>query len=179
MRFCNTLAFAQPVDLQAQEGRLRTLVDELARMQTDTIDCSARPFWQLVAGGRAAIPVLIGALTDARPTRVRHPCKKVPLNVGELAHFALIEIGEFPAFVVTGIQFDVVVIDEKTGASCWSFYDFLFDDASKPRYQESVRSWWAREAGNYHAELVPRAKRSACRSAFGIRRFYRWTDQRS
>lgn len=149
------------------------MVDSLRFMQEDTLDCRADLFWRIVAKGKEAIPFLINKLADTTPTSIRYHCKKSPLNIGEVAHFALVEIASFPAFVVTHIQFDFFVPGD-TGKPCWSFYDFLFMNDNKPRYQASMKEWYAKEKNNYKTQRIPKNKQNACQKKFGINTFYRW-----
>lgn len=150
------------------------MVDSLRYLKVDTLDCRANLFWRIIAKGDKAIPFLIDKLTDTTQTSVRYHCKKSRLNVGEIAQFALTQIADFPAFLVTKIQFDVIIIDE-TGEGCWSFYDFLFYNANKPRYQKDVREWYDKERVKYKATKISNKKQTACQRQYGIGRYYRWT----
>ncbi len=93
-----------------------SLISELANMETDTLDCIADIYWQIIGKGKQYIPNLIESLTDTTPTNIYHGYKNGKLNIGELSYFALEEIGDFPAFVVTQIQFDIIEI--KDGWHC-------------------------------------------------------------
>ncbi|MFT3980868.1 MAG: hypothetical protein QM687_10395 [Ferruginibacter sp.] len=165
---CSTFSFAQKSDASIQ-----LLIDSLPYMTADTFDCKAGLFWRIVARGREAIPPLMDKLTDTTPTNIRYHCKKTPLNVGEVAHFALLHIADFPAFVVTKIQFDVINIDE-TGQGCWSFYDFLFVNANKARYQKSMREWYDKEKNHYKTVALKRQLQADCLKQFGITIYNKW-----
>jgi hypothetical protein len=119
-----------------------SLISQLAFMKTDSLDCSADVFWKIVSKGKAYIPKLIESLTDTTMTNIYHGCKTQKLNIGELSYFALEEIGDFPAFVVTQIQFDVISI--QNGWSCWSFYDYLFNNKNKVEYQNKVKDFYGK-----------------------------------
>lgn len=166
--FTLTLAFSS-----GQDSSIKSMVDSLQYLKTDTLDCTASLYWRIIARGDKAIPFLIDKLTDTTETKVRFHCKKTALNVGEIAQFALLEIAEFPAFVVTKIQFDVITIDE-TGQGCWSFYDFLFINSNKFRYQNDVRKWYAKEKPNYKAKKIDGKTLTPCQKQYGIVKFYRW-----
>jgi hypothetical protein len=167
--FSLILSYGQKVDIKA-------MVDSLQFMKVDTFNCNAELYWRIVAQGKDAIPYLIDKLTDTTQTNIKYHCKKARLNVGEVAQFALVNIGDFGAFLVTHIQFDVVNIDEKTGKGCWNFYDFLFINSNKPRYQKSVREWYDKEELKYKAEEIPKSKQTDCQKQYGVDKYYRWID---
>ncbi|NOS91732.1 MAG: hypothetical protein HOP30_07405 [Cyclobacteriaceae bacterium] len=114
-----------------------SLISLLPGMKSDRIDCDANIYWRIIKRGKSSIPLLIESLTDTTLTHVYDPCKKGRLNVSEVSYFALEEIAEFPAFVVTDIQFDVYDQD-----GCSSFFDYLFDNKNKTDYQKKVRSFY-------------------------------------
>jgi hypothetical protein len=167
--FSLILSHGQKVDIKA-------MVDSLQFIKVDTFNCNADLYWRIVARGKEAIPYLIDKLTDTAQTNIKYHCKKTRLNVGEVAQFALVAIADFPAFLVTHIQFDVVIIDENTGQSCWSFYDFLFRNSNKPRYQKSVREWYDKEILKYKVDEIPKTKQTECQKQYGIDKYYRWTE---
>ena len=90
----------------AQKGDIKSLVDSLQFIKSDTFNCNADIYWKIVSQGKKAIPLLIDKLTDTTQTNIKYHCKKTNLNVGEVAQFALTEIANFPAFLVTKMQFD-------------------------------------------------------------------------
>jgi hypothetical protein len=151
------------------------MVDSLRYLTTDTLDCRAGLYWRIIAQGDKAIPFLIDKLTDITPTKIKFHCKKTRLNVGEVAQFALDEIAYFPAFLVTKIQFDLITTD-KTGQGCWNFYDFLFINANKPRYQRSVWEWYNKEKSRYKVKKIPAKERTECQKQYGIVAYYTWTE---
>jgi hypothetical protein len=166
--FSLTFSFGQKIDIKA-------MVDSLRFMKADTFNCSADIYWRIIAQGKNAIPFLIDKLTDTTQTNIKYHCKKIRLNVGEVAQFALTDIADFPAFLVTKIQFDLIIIDE-TGQGCWSFYDFLFINSNKPRYQKSVREWYDKEKTKYKAESISYNKQTECQKKYGIDTYYRWAE---
>ena len=163
-----TLSFGQKVDI-------KTMVDSLQDIKVDTFNCNADLYWRIVAKGKDAIPFLIDKLTDTTQTNIKYHCKKMKLNVGEVAQFALTEIAYFPAFLVTKLQFDLIIVDE-TGQGCWSFYDFLFINSNKPRYQKSVREWYNKEKAKYKATNISEEQQTECQKKFGVDTYYRWTE---
>lgn len=158
-----------------QNANIKSMVDSLQYLNVDTLDCKADLYWRIISKGDKAIPFLIDKLTDTTQTSVKYHCKKTRLNVGEVAHFTLAQIADFPAFLVTKIQFDLIQIDE-TGEGCWNFYDFLFINANKLRYQNDVRNWYNKEYSKYKAENIPKKKQTACQNQYGIDKFYRWKE---
>jgi len=154
--------------LYAQNQDIKAMVDSLQYLKADTLDCSADLYWRIIAKGDKAIPFLIDKLTDTTQTSIRYHCKATPLNVAEVAQFALTEIAFFPAFSITHIQFDVIV------NGCWNFYDFFFRNTNKPFYQDSVKRWYAREASKYKHEKILKEKQSPCQKIFGITTYYKW-----
>lgn len=162
------LSFGQNTDI-------KQMVDSLQYLQADTLDCNAGLYWRIISKGDKAIPFLIDKLTDTAQTSIKHHCKNTRLNVGEVAQFALTQIANFPAFLITKIQFDAIIIDD-TGEGCWSFYDFLFINSNKLRYQKDIRSWYDKEKFNYKLEKISKEKRNACQMQYGIDTYYRWTE---
>jgi hypothetical protein len=158
-----------------QSADIKVMVDSLQFLKTDTLDCSADLYWRIIAKGDKAIPFLIDKLTDTTQTNIKFHCKKTRLNVGEVAQFGLIQIADFPAFLVTKMQFDVIIIDE-TGEGCWSFYDFLFINSNKARYQKSVKDWYDKERSKYKAQKISKTKQTLCQKQYGIDTYYRWTE---
>ena len=149
-----------------------SLIAELANMQTDTLDCSANVYWQIVGKGKSYIPKLIESLTDTTPTNIYHRCKNEKLNIGELSYFALEEIGDFPAFVVTQIQFDEIEL--KDGWYCWCFYDYLFDNRNKKEYQDKVKSFY--EKSQFEYVEYPDTLITDCMKNYSITGKYKWKE---
>jgi hypothetical protein len=113
-----------------------SLISMLPTMKTDTFDCTADIYWKIIQRGKASIPLLIESLTDTTMTNIYDDCKHGKLNIGEVSYFALQEIAEFPAFLVTHIQFDLIVND------CWNFYGYFFDNRNKKDYQKMVYDFY-------------------------------------
>ena len=149
-----------------------SLIAELVNMKTDTLDCSADIYWKIIGKGKSYIPKLIESLTDTTSTNIYHGCKNGKLNIGELSYFALEEIGDFPAFVVTQIQFDVIEI--KDGWHCWSFYDYLFDNTNKKEYQEKVKSFY--EKSQFEYVEYPDSVITDCMKENSIKGKYKWKE---
>lgn len=154
--------------LRAQNHNVKAMVDSLQYLKADTLDCSADLYWRIVAEGYKAIPLLADKLIDTTQTGIRFHCKAKPLNVGEVAYFALEEIADFPALLVTNIQFDLI----KDG--CWNFYGFLFINVNKPGLKESIKRWYTKEISKYKLESIPKGEQSACQKRFGIIARYKW-----
>ena len=144
------------------------MADSLKFIEADTFNCNADLYWRIIAKGKAAIPFLIEKLSDTTPTNIKYRCKKTRLNVGDVAHFALTEIAEFPIFLVTKIQFDVIAQD------CWSFYDYLFVNANKNEYQKKVQEWYDKQKLNYKSKKTSRKDQTECQKLFDINTFHRW-----
>ncbi len=158
-----------------QNADIKSMVDSLQYLKADTLNCSADLYWRIVAKGDKAIPFLIDKLTDTTGTNIKYHCKKTRLNVGEVAQFALTQIGYFPAFLITKLQFDVIIIDE-IGEGCWSFYDFFFINSNKVRYQRDIKKWYEKQKSKYKAEKISKTKQTECQKRFGIDTYYRWTE---
>jgi hypothetical protein len=145
-----------------------SLISQLAEMITDTLDCSADVYWKIVKRGKESVPLLIESLTDTTMTNIYDYCKKGTLNVGEVSYFALEEIAEFPAFVVTHMQFDVIT------DGCWSFYDYLYDNKNKPEYQEMVRTFY--QTNTYKYEEFKKSELTDCYKKYKISGRYKWKE---
>lgn len=146
-----------------------SLISLLPTMTSDSLDCNADIYWRIIRRGKESIPLLIESLTDTTMTNVYDHCKNGKLNVGEVSYFALEELVEFPAFVVTQIQFDV--IDEH---GCWSFYDYLFDNANKKEYQKKVREFYA--SNKYVYVKFDTQELNDCRKKYKIDGKLKWKE---
>ncbi len=161
--FLSKVAFAQT------DTTITAMIDSLPYMKAGSFDCDAALYWRIIAKKQEAIPFLIEKLTDTMPTNVYYHCKNAKLNVGEVADFALKEIGYFPVFLVTQIQFDLI-----DSAGCWNFYGYLFDNLNKADYQKKVRNWYLRNKDKYKEERVPIEELNKCRSTYKIYTYYKW-----
>ena len=151
-----------PTRSHGQTSTIRSLVDSLGLISENHLDCSSRIYWQVVAKGKLAIPILIDKLNDTTKTNVSFSCKNAALNVGEVAYLALNEIAELPIFVITQKQFDVV----ENG--CWNFYKYLFDNKNKPHFQELVRNWYSINQSNFEMKRIPVNTLSNCQIQYKI-----------
>lgn len=146
-----------------------SLILLLPDMKSDSLDCDADIYWRIIKRGKASIPLLIESLTDTTMTNVYDHCKKGKMNIGEVSYFALEELAEFPAFVVTQIQFDL--IDEH---GCWSFYDYLFDNKNKKAYQKKVRSFY--NSNRFVFEKFDAKDLNDCRKKYEIEGKLKWKE---
>jgi hypothetical protein len=152
-------------DLAAQDS----LITLLRTMNSYSLDCSADVYWKIIKRGKPLIPFLIESLTDTTMTSVYNNCKRGKLNVGEVCHFALEEIAEFPAFVVTHIKFDLFEED-----GCWNFYEYLFDNRNKKAYRDLVRDFYSKNKFVY--SKFHKKELKACHKQYGIEGKYRWKE---
>ena len=160
----------QPTDYSVHfEKSKDSLILLLPDMKSDSLNCDADIYWQIIKRGKASIPLLIESLTDTTMTNVYDHCKKGKLNIGEVSYFALEELAEFPAFVVTQIQFDV--IDEQ---GCWSFFDYLFDNKNKKAYQEKVRNFY--NSNRFVFEKFDAKGLNDCRKKYQIEGNLKWKE---
>lgn len=149
-----------------------SLILKLAEMKTDTLDCSAAIYWEIVGKGKEYIPKLIESLTDTTPTNIYHGCKGGNLTIGELSYFALEEIGDFPAFVVTRIQFDVIKLMD--GWRCWSFYNYLFNNHNKLEYQKKAKIFY--QKSQFKFVPFPDSKITDCMRIYHIKGKYQFIE---
>ena len=143
-----------------------SLISELCYMKTDTLDCSADVYWKIIKRGKEYIPLLIEGLTDTTKTNIYNYCKKGKLNTGEVCYFALEEIAEFPAYVVTHIEFDLIT------DGCWNFYEYLYDNKNKPEYQNMVKSFYSNNS--YQFNSYAPSELSDCHKKYNITGKYKW-----
>jgi hypothetical protein len=143
-----------------------SLISELCYMKTDTLDCSADVYWKIIKRGKEYIPLLIEGLTDTTKTNIYNYCKKGKLNTGEVCYFALEEIAEFPAYVVTHIEFDLIT------DGCWNFYEYLYDNKYKQEYQNMVKSFYSNNT--YQFEKYTPAELTDCYMKYNITGKYKW-----
>lgn len=78
------------------------------------------------------------------------------------------EIAEFPAFVVTHMQFDFI------SDGCWSFYDYLYDNKNKPDYQKEIRAFY--QKNTYKYEKFKKSELTKCYKNYGITGKYKWKE---
>lgn len=122
---------------QQELFRQRDSVAALLRgMTCEKLDSSATAYWKLIQQGERMIPILLACLTETSPTSVSDDCKKGKLNVGEVSYFALEELAEFPIYLITQTQYDLV----ENG--CWNFYTYLFNDKNKSEYQKKATDFY-------------------------------------
>lgn len=154
-----------------QNTNVKLMVDSLQYMKADTLDCKATMYWKIIFQGEKAIPFLIDKLSDTTQTNISHSCKMTKLNVGEVAFFAMQQIAFFPTFLITHIQFDVIY-----GNGCWSFFDYLFNNANKSGYQDLVRKWYGKNKTKFKAQKISKKRQTACQKKFYIDTFLMWSD---
>lgn len=148
-----------------------SLIALLPTMKADTFDCTADIYWKIIQRGETSIPSLIESLTDTRMTNIYDNCKHGKLTVGEVSYFALQEITEFPAFLVTHIQFDLVV------NNCWNFYDYFFDNKNKQEYQKMVRDFYnTHKNKKYVFVRYDEQKLNKCQRLYKIEGKLKWTE---
>lgn len=154
-----------PIEMSLTDDPLISLFRE---MKTDTLDCTAVPFWKVVKLGESYIPKLLDGLTDTSMTPIYDGCKGGKLQVGELCYYALDLIAEFPAFLVTGIQFDIG--EEINGWDCWNFFtDYLFTDQGKADFQEKAKDFYLKNKEKYAFKRNENHAFQDCFRKFGIK----------
>jgi len=154
---------------------IKKMVDSLQYLKTDSLDCSAGIYWRIVAQKEKAVPFLIDKLTDLTPTNLKDRCKVTPLNVSEVAYYALTEIADFPIFLVTHMQFDH--LDEKGCSGFHQWYFFSDSIAHKQAFQDNVRSWWAGNFNKYRWTAIRKKDLSFCQLSAGITGYYKWVGR--
>jgi hypothetical protein len=148
-----------------------SLITALCEMKAEKLDCSAEAYWKIIRQGEKMIPLLLECLTDSRPTTIYNDCKKGKLNVGEVSYFALEELAEFPAFLITQTQYDLIEND------CWNFYTYLFNDKNKSEYQQKARNFYnAYRKTNYHFTKYTNEELTACRKLYKIEGKLLWKE---
>lgn len=149
-----------------------SLIMKLAEMKTDTLDCTADIYWQIVLKGKEYIPKLIDCFTDTTPTNIYHGCKGGTLTVGELCFFALDEIADFPAARVMRMQYCVIEIKENY--PCFGWYYTVFDTANKAAFQKKVKLFY--EQNEFEFEKLPKEYLTDCQKSLGITGKYQLKD---
>lgn len=146
-----------------------SLIAGLREMNAEKLDCNAESYWKIIQQGEKVIPVLIECLTDNSPTAVYNECKKGKLTAGEVCYFALEELADFPTYIITQQQFDLVVND------CWNFYDYFFDPKNRNEYQKKVRDFYnANHTSNYKFKAFTKKELTDCRKKFKITGRFVW-----
>ena len=72
-----------------QNAEIKSMIDSLKYLKSDSLDCSADLYWRIIAKGNDVIPFLIDKLTDTTSTNIKSDCKKIKLNVVEVSYEAL------------------------------------------------------------------------------------------
>lgn len=157
--------------IQQELFRQRDSVAALLRgMTAEKLDSSARAYWKIIQQGERMIPILLDCLTDTRPTSVSDDCKKGKLNVGEVSYFALEELAEFPIYLITQTQYDLV----ENG--CPNFYTYLFNDNNKSDYQKkAIDFYMAFRKTNYQFSKYTANELTVCRKLYKIDGRLVWT----
>lgn len=153
-----------------QTSNINSMIDSLPYLKTDTLDCSATLYWRIIAQKEKAIPYLIDKLNDTTLTNISYNCKAIKLNVGEVAYFALQQIADFPAFVITHIRFDVFYRN-----GCWSFFDYFFNNANKKHYQDLVNRWYSSNKTKFKTKKISRKNMTQCQRLYQIDKYLKWT----
>jgi hypothetical protein len=152
-----------------QNTVIKSMIDSLQYINANSLDCSADLYWRIISNGENSIPFLIDKLTDTSSTNIISVCKKTKLNVAEVSYEALTEIGEFPMYLMTHIQFDYF---ENNG--CWSFYTYFYNDRNKKEFKNLVSNWYLKEKNKYKSKRISKNKLSECQKKYGITKFYKW-----
>jgi hypothetical protein len=140
-----------------------SLIYNLMEMKAGKLDCSAEAYWKIIQQGEKMIPLLLECLTVTRPTTIYNDCKKGKLNVGEVCYFALEELADFPAFLITQTQYDLIEND------CWNFYTYLFNDKNKNEYQRKARNFYTSNRKiNYQYKKFSKKEMTPCRKLYKI-----------
>jgi hypothetical protein len=103
-------------------------------------------------------------------TNIYNNCKRGKLNIGEASYFALQEIAEFPAFLVTNIQFDLIA------NGCWNFYEYLFDNRNKKDYQKMVSSFYYTNTNKYVFVKYKQKELNKCYRLYKIEGKLKWNE---
>jgi hypothetical protein len=159
-------------EIKKYENEIDSLISLLPEMNTDTLDCRADIYWKIIKRGKASIPFLIENLTNTTETNIRHHCKNTNLNIGEVCYFALQELSEFPEFMVTKIQFDIIDVN-----GCWNFYEYLFDDKNKAELQKKVRDFYT--TNQFEFKKIDDDKLNECHKRFQIEGKYYWINTKA
>lgn len=154
-------SFGQDVDI-------KSMVDSLRFLNVKSLDITADLYWRIIAKRKEAIPFLIEKLEDTTITNIYADCKKENLNVAEVSYEALKEIGDFPIFLITHIQFDVV----QNG--CWSFYNYFYNNGNKKEFQKLIKDWYLKEKKNYQAKKFSKKAFTESHKKYNIFRYYKW-----
>jgi hypothetical protein len=156
--------------LFGQNSDIKSMVDSLQFLETDTLDCKADLYWRIVSKGEQAIPFLIDKLDDTTRTNISFRCKVTKLNIGEVSYFALTEIASFPAFVITNLQFDL------SEHGCWNFFGYLFDNSNKSEYKRMVKEWYSINQSKYRKVPLAKWQFSSCHRIYKIDSYLEWGD---
>jgi hypothetical protein len=162
--FFLTFSFGQNISI-------KLMVDSLEFVKQDTLDCNADLYWRIVAQGGKATPFLIDKLNDTTQTNISFHCRQTKLNVGEISYFALRQIGDSPAFVITHIQFA-----EFNDSGCWTFFEYFFKNANKHIYQQLVKEWFDKNKKKFRVQKISQKKQTNCQKKFRIDTYYSWRE---
>lgn len=152
-----------------QDTNIKGMVDSLMYTKNDSAFGYSSIFWRIVQQKKLAIPYLIDKLNDTAITLVTYECKKSNLNVGDIAYFALDQIGDFPASTVMQSQFDVY------SGNCWSFYYWLFDNYNKPECKKKVSEFYS--TSQFKWVVIPEKERSKAQKKYHITGHYEWIEK--
>jgi uncharacterized protein len=137
-----------------------SLISQLANKEITSLDSNNSVYWEIIKRSEKSIPSLIESLCDTTLTSIYDKCKGGYLTIGDVSYFALEEIAEFPAFLVTKIQF--CTIDD----GCWSFYDFMYLQENKLEFQKMVRDFY--KSNDYKFKKFKKDEMNPARTKFKI-----------
>lgn len=127
--------------------------------------CGDAIFWEVVAQGRAAVPALIGMVTDSSYTAVKDSITGQVYRKGDVAFLVLAEILEMPLAEITHRKWDDYA---------WS-YDFvrprgLFKHIHTHRaeVQQALDAWWNANANRFVDVSYAIDDPNPCHRQFGV-----------
>lgn len=130
----------QKSDIVFKDDTIDSLILELEFLDQDGYTKDSSAYWELVKIGEPAIPYLIENITNNTRTKCSSICREDgTLTIGDISYSALNKIADFPAFLVTGIQFCVIDMN-----GCGSFSEYLYNDENKEHLQSKCRDFYNR-----------------------------------
>ena len=130
------------------------------------LDASAESFWQVVAAGKNAIPLLLDMLDDNRPTSAMNDCKTSYLTVSELAYLALNEIADFPFSSNSDKSDDLILSD------CGHFQQKWKQPANALNLQRMLSDYYTENEPAFELKPLAENESSSFKKKYGVKGRY-------
>lgn len=144
--------------------QIENIKEALQKTEGNQLDASTPYFWQVVAAGKNALPILTELLTETSLTGVKNDCFTGNYTVGELAFLAIEEIAELPNTVsAEKIKLETVIND------CGIFSKNWAEIEKRKEFALALQSHFENHLDNYEVMPLKDGPNSSYKKKFGVR----------